>query len=84
MPGDLLREGVGGLRLGLLDDLRLVEGAQDVLVGRERLVQCAQQRDRGELARLVDADGEDVLLADGSASMVEKAESFMHRYPQRD
>ena len=59
---DRLPEGVLGHRLGLLDDLRRVELTQQSLIGSEALVQSAQERDRGELARLVDADRQGLLL----------------------
>ena len=62
--GDLLREGVGGLRLGLLDDLGRVELTQERLVRAEVLVEGAEERDRAELAALVDADAERLLLRD--------------------
>ena len=53
-----------GLGVGRVDDLGLVEGLEDGLVGRILGAHGPEQRHRRELARLVDPDAERFLLGD--------------------
>ena len=62
--GDPALELGGRLGVGRVDRLGLVEGLEDRLVGRVLRAHGAQQRHRRELARLVDADAQGVLLGD--------------------